>query len=243
MNTIEFQLEDDPCSPRVITRGGLLNPALIERVVEDRGLDPFDLFGREEEIIEDFVTTAILEPYRSVKHCLAPIDRFEFEFSDIDDGGMVTVTATAVYANGKHHSAAVRTYSASPNWQTFYKLFWMRNPNIDTRAETVYYGVGGDGRVKLYPYVMCETKLPTLYWFARLYSPSWRIQEFDGVVTAGLMVAGRFFIETKFFGPFNPTVLVGDFSLVNVEAPVDFLSDGVKRDIEQIEKILKKLTN
>ena len=59
------------------------------------------------------------------------------------------------------------------------------------------------------------------------------------MVTAGLMVTGRFFIETKFFGLFNPTVLVGDFSLVNVEAPVDFLSDGVKCDIEQIEKILR----
>ena len=150
--TFEFRLNNNPHLPRVITRGGLLNPALIERVVENCGIDPFDLIGREEEIIEDFVTTAILELYHSVKHCLAPIERFEFEFSDVDDvGGMVTVTATAVYANGKHHSAAVRTYSASPNWQAFYKLFWMRNPNIDTRAETVYYGVGGDGRVKLYP--------------------------------------------------------------------------------------------
>ena len=244
MNTLEFQLEDDPCSPRVITRGGLLNPALIEGIVEDRGIDPFDLIGREEEIIKDFVTTAILEPYHSVKHCLAPIERFEFEFSDVDDvGGMVTVTATAGFSNGLTHTITVRTNSACPNWQAFYKLFWMRSPNIDTRAETVYYGVGGDGRVKLHPYVMCETKLPTLYWFARLYSPSWRIQEFDGVVTAGLMVTGRFFVETKFFGMYNATALIGDCSLVNVEAPVDFLSDGVKRDIEQIEKILKKLTN
>ena len=153
---------------------------------------------------------------------------------------MVTVTATAVYANGMPYTVAVRTNSACPNWQAFYKLFWMRSPNIDTRAETVYYGVGGDGRVKLYPYVECPAP-KKFFWhqFARLHSPSWRIQEFDGVVTAGLMVTGRFFIETKFFGLFNPTVLVGDFSLVNVEAPVDFLSDGVKCDIEQIEKILR----
>ena len=152
---------------------------------------------------------------------------------------MVTVTATAVFSNGLN-TITVRTNSVSPNWKAFYELFWLRNPNIDTRAETVYYGVGGDGRVKLYPYVMCETKLPTLYWFARLYSPSWRIQEFDGVVTAGLMVTGVFFVETKFFGLYDTTILIGDASLVNVEAPIEFLSDGVKRDIEQIKKILSE---
>ena len=234
--TYTFHLDD----VRVITCGGLLNAALIEDIVAFRGIDPFDLFGQEEEVIRDFVTTAILEPYHSVKHCLAPIERFEFEFSDIDDvGGMVTVTATAVFSNDLTHTVTVRTNSTSPNWKAFYKLFWLRNPNIDTRAETVYYGVGGDGRVKLYPYVMCETKLPTLYWFARLYSPSWRIQEFDGFVTAGLMVTGEFFVETKFFGLYNPTVLIGDAGLVNVEAPVEFLSTGVKRDIEQIKKILR----
>ena len=226
---------------RVITRGGLLNPALIEYLAFRGGIDPFDLIGREEEVVHDFVTTAILEPYRSVKHCLSPIERFEFEFSDIDDiDGMVTVTATAVYANGMHHTVTVRTNSTNPNWRAFYKLFWLRSPNIDTRAKTVYCGVGGDGYVKLHPYVMCEAKLPTLYWFARLDSPSWRIQEFDSVVTAGLMVTGVFVVETKFFGLHSHTILIGDAGLVNVEAPVDFLSDGVKRDIEQIEKILRK---
>lgn len=233
--TYTFHIDD----ARVITRGGLLNPALVEEIVS-RGADPFDLIGQEEEVISDFVTTAILEPYHSVKHCLAPIERFEFEFSDIDEvGGMVTVTATAVYANGMRHTITVRTNSTRPNWKAFYKLFWLRGPNIDTRAKTTYYGVGGDGRVQLYPYVTHKTKLPTLYWFARLYSPSWRIQEFDGVVTAGLMVTGMFFVETKFFGLYDPTILIGDASLVNVEAPFAFLSDGVKRDIEQIEKILR----
>lgn len=232
----EFHLKDT----RVITRGGLLNPALIEEIVENRGIDPFDLFGREEEIIRDFVTTAILEPYHSVKHCLAPIERFEFEFSDVDDvGGMVTVTATAVFSNDLTHTITVRTNSTSPSWKAFYKLFWLCSPNIDTHIKTVYYGVGGDGRVKLYPYVTYRTKLPTSDRLARLYSPSWRIQEFNGVVTAGLMVTGMFFIETKFFGMFGAPILVGDSSLVNVEAPVDFLSDGVKRDIELIEKILR----
>lgn len=232
--TTEFYLDD----VRVITRGGLLNPALVEEIAKNRWIDPFDLIGREDEIIRDFVTTAILRPYYSVKHFLAPIERFEFEFSD-NVGGMVTVTATAVFSNGLN-TITVRTNSVSPNWKAFYELFWLRNPNIDTRAETVYYGVGGDGRVKLYPYVMCETKLPTLYWFARLYSPSWRIQEFDGVVTAGLMVTGVFFVETKFFGLYDTTILIGDASLVNVEAPIEFLSDGVKRDIEQIKKILSE---
>lgn len=237
MSTYEFHLDD----VRVITRGGLLNPALIEDIVEYRGIDPFDLFGREEEIIRDFVTTAILEPYRSVRHCLAPIDRFEIEFSDVDDvGGMVTVTAIAVFSNGLTNNVTVRTNSASPNWKAFYKLFWLHSPNIDRHLKTKYYGVGGDGRVKLYPYVKCETKLPALYRFARLYSPAWRIQELDGVVTAGLMVTGKFFVETKFFGLYDSTILVGDSSLVNVEAPVDFLSDGVRHDIEQIEKILRK---
>lgn len=238
--TYTFHLEDT----LVITRGGLLNPALIEEIAENRGIDPFELIGREEDVVRDFVTTAILESYHSVRHCLAPIERFEFEFSDVDDvGGMVTVTATAAYANGMHHTIVVRTNSAFPNWKVFQKLFWLRSPNIDTRAETVYHGVGGDGRVKLYPYVMCEAKLPASERFARLHSPSWRIQEVDGVVTAGLMVTGMFFIETKFFGLYNVVVLIGDSSLVNVEAPVDFLSDGVKRDIEQIEKILRKPTN
>ncbi len=238
--TYTFHLDD----VRVITRGGLLNPALIEDIVAYRGVDPFDLIGREEEIIQDFVTIAILEPYHSVKHCLAPIERFEFEFSDINDvGGTVTVTATAVFSNDLTHTVTIRTNSASPNWKAFYKLFWLRSPNIDTRAETVYYGVGGDGRVKLYPYVMCETKLPSSDRFARLYLPSWRIQEFDDVVTAGLMVTGMFFVETKFFGLYDTAILIGDASLVDVEAPVDFLSDGVKRDIEQIEKILRKPTN
>ena len=239
--TLEFSLEDDPRSPRVITRGGLLN--LIEEIAENRELDPFDLIGREEEIIEDFVTTAILEPYHAIKHCLAPIERFEFAFEFDETGYDMTVTATAVYANGKHHTITFSTISAHPNWMAFYELFWMRRPNIDTRIETVYYGVGGDGRVKLYPYVMRETKLPALYRFARLYSPAWRIQELEGVVTAGLMIPGQFVVETKFFGLFNPTMLVGDSSLVNVEAPIDFLSANVKRDIEQIEKILRKQTD
>ena len=241
MSTLEFRLGDDICicSPRVITRGGLLNAALIEELAEERGLDQFDLIGREEEIIEDFITTAIREPYRAVCPCLAPIERFEFEFWDVDDvGGMVTVTATAVFSNDLTHTITVRTNSVYPNWIAFYELFWMRRPSIDTRAETVYYGVGGDGRVKLYPYVMRETKLPALYRFARLYSPAWRIQEFDGVVTAGLMVPGRFFVGTKFFGLYNSTVLIGDSNLVNVEAPVEFLSDSARRDIEKIEKIL-----
>lgn len=245
MSTYTFHLDDDLCMPRVITRGGLLNPALIEELTENRdGLDPFDLFSTEEEIIKDVITTAILEPYHSVRHCLAPIERFEFEFSDIDDvGGMVTVTATGVYANGMHHTITVRTNSASPNWKAFYKLFWLRSPNINSHIKTVYHGVGGDGRVKLHPYVMCETRLPTADQIARLHSPSWRIQEFDGVVTAGLMVTGMFFVKTKFFGLYNAAVIIGDSSLVNVEAPVDFLSDGVKRDIEQLEKILRKPTN
>ena len=235
MNT-EFHLND----VRVITRGGLLNPALIEAIAEYRGIDPFDLFGREEEIIRDFVITAILEPYHSVRQCLAPIERFEFEFSDIDDvGGMVTVTATAVFSNGLTHHIIVRLNSTSPNWKAFYQLFWLRSPNIDTRAKTTYYGVGDDGRVKLYPYVMCEAKLPALYRFARLHSPSWRIQEFDGVVTAGLMCTGMFCVKTQFFGLYNAAVLIGDSSLVNVEAPIEFLSTGVKRDIEQIGKILR----
>ena len=239
MNT-EFYLADT----RVITRGGLLNPALIEEIAENRGIDPFELIGREEEISRDFVTTAILEPYNVVRPLLVPIERFEFEFSDVDDdGGTVTVTATAVFSNGLTNTITVRTNSASPNWKAFYKLFWLRNPNIDIRIKTVYHGVGGDGRVTLYPYVMCEAKLPTSDRFARLYSPSWRIQEFDGVVTAGLMVPGIFFVETQFFGMFGAPALIGDSSLVNVEAPVDFLCDGVKRDIEQIEKILQKPTN
>lgn len=231
----EFHLDD----VRVIVRGGFLNPALIEEIVENRGLDPFDVIGQEEEIIKDFVITAIRQPYHAVKPCLAPIERFEFAFSDIDDvGGMVTVTATAVFANGQHHTIVVEINSAYPNWQAFYKLFWMRNPNIDDRAKTVYYGVGGDGRIKLHPYVMRETKLSAVYRFARLYSPAWRIQEFEGVVTAGLMVPGMFFVKTRFFGLYNPDVLIGDYDLVNVEAPVDFLSANVKHDIEQIEEIL-----
>ncbi len=235
--TYTFHLDDGNCIPLVITRGRLLNSALIE----DFGIDPFELIGREDEFIKDFVITAILEPYHSVRHCLAPIEQFEFEFADIDDvGGMVTVTATAVFSNGLTHTITVRVNSASPNWKAFYKLFWLRSPNIDTRAETAYHGAGGDGRVKLYPYVMCGAKLPASDRFARLYSPSWRIQEFDGVVTAGLMVTGMFFVETKFFGLFDNPILIGDSSLVNVEAPLDFLSDGVKRDIEQIESVLNK---
>ena len=234
----EFHLEDNTL---VITRGGLLNSALIEWIAENRGIDLFDIVGGEEEIIKDFVTTAILEPYRSVRHCLAPIERLEFEFSDVDDvGGMVTVTATAVFSNGLTHTVTIRMNSALPNWKAFYKLFWMCTPNIDTRAETVYYGVGGDGRIKLYPYVMRVAKLPTSDRFARLHSPSWRIQEFDGGVTAGLMVAGMFFVGSKFFGMFGAPILIGDSSVVNVEAPVDFLSDDVKYDIEQIEKIFEK---
>lgn len=231
--TTEFYLDD----VRVITRGGLLNPALIEEIVENRGIDPFDVIGREEEIIQDFIATAILEPYHAVRSYLAPIERFEFEFSDVDDVGMVTVTATAVFSSGLMHNVVVRDFSPRPAFSKFFELFWLRRPSIDTRAETVYYGIGGDGRVKLYPYVMRETKLPTLYWFARLYSPAWRVQEFEGVVTAGLLVTGMFFVETKFFGATTTTILVGN-GLLNVEAPVDFLSDGVKRDIEQIEKLL-----
>ena len=240
MNTFEFRLDDGIYSPHVITRGRLLNPALVEEIVENRGIDPFDVIGREEEILRDFIATAILEPYRSVQHCLAPIKRFEFEFSDIDDvGGMMTVTATAVYANGKHHSIVVRTNSAYPNWMAFYELFWLRRPSTDTRAGTVYYGVGDDGRVKLYPYVTCEGKLSP-YKFVRLALPVWRIQEYAGVITAGLMVTGRFFVETKFFGLYNSSILVGDSSWVNVEAPVEFLSDNARRDIEKIEKVLSE---
>ena len=62
--TTEFYLDD----VRVITRGGLLNPALVEEIAKNRWIDPFDLIGREDEIIRDFVTTAILRPYYSVKH-------------------------------------------------------------------------------------------------------------------------------------------------------------------------------
>lgn len=243
MSTLEFRLGDDICicSPRVITRGGLLNAALIEELAEERGIDPFDAIGREEEIIKDFVTTAIREPYRAVKHCLAPIERFEFEFSDIDDvGGMVTVTATAVFSNDLTHTITVRTYSVYPSWMAFYKLFWLRRPSsINTCAETVYYGVGGDGRIKLYPYVMRETKLTALYRFARLYLPAWRIQEFEGVVTAGLLVPGKFFVDSNFFSLYSFTVLIGDSNVVNVEAPVEFLSDSARRDIEKIEEILR----
>ena len=68
--TYTFHLDDGNCIPLVITRGRLLNSALIE----DCGKDPFELIGREDELIKDFITTAILEPYHSVRHCLAPIE-------------------------------------------------------------------------------------------------------------------------------------------------------------------------
>lgn len=243
MSTLEFEFyfENNPRLPRVIARGGLLSSALIEEIAEERGIDdPFDLIGREEEIIRDYITTAILEPYYAVHSYLAPIERFEFEFSDADDVGMVTVTATAVFSSGLTRNIIVRDFSPRPAFSKFFELFWLRRPNYDSRIKTNYCGVGGDGRVILHSYVTRDGKLLP-YKFARLALPGWRIQEHAGVITAGLMVTGKFFVKPKFFGGlYALTMLIGDTELVNVEAPVDFLSDGVKRDIEQIEKILSE---